>query len=521
MKTALVAAVIAFGLGSAPAWAEQALIKAVRANDTAAAVKLIEAGEKVNAPEPNGTTALQWAAYNGNLDLVERLIKAGAKANVQNRYGSSPMSEAAELGRADIIKQLLKAGADVESPNADGQTALMIVARTNSVEAAKLLIDHGANVNAREKWHDQTATMWAASQCQPDMIRLLAKHGADLDAHSRIDDWARQVTAEPRAMFRPVGGWTALLYAARQGCVEAAKALIESGADPNIGDGENMAPLLIAITNLHFDLAKYLLEKGANPNEWDWRGHNPLYAAVDVNTLPHGGWPDRPSTDKTTSFEMVKLLLDAGANPNLQLKLNPLWRYTKDDRGKDMLLSIGATPLLRAAKGFDVESIELLLAHGAIPDLPNSGEIFQGQIGGITPLMAAAGLGSTITDSRGTYDTPDVQERSIAAIAALLKGGADINAKDDHGRTALHSAASWGWTKVVRYLVANGANIMAADADGMKPLDAAMGKMKTGRLDGRSTVHDDTAAVLRELMSKQTASRAFDAKQAAHQQTVQ
>ena len=162
---------------------------------------------------------------------VQRLIRQGANVNAKNDYGATPMSEAAVTGNAALLEALLKAGADAESPNADGQTALMVVARTGSVEAARVLITHGAKVNAVERWRGQTALMWAVAQGQPAMVRELIARGAQVNARSTVNDWSRQVTAEPRAIYRPAGGLTPLLFAAREGCVACAAALIEGGAD--------------------------------------------------------------------------------------------------------------------------------------------------------------------------------------------------------------------------------------------------------------------------------------------------
>jgi ankyrin repeat protein len=484
--------------------AASAFVDAARAADRAAVIRMLEQGAEVGATAADGATALHWAVYHDDADLVKRLIEAGADVRKSNRYGSTPLSEAAVTGNTEIIARLLKAGADVESPNADGQTALMVVARSGNVAAAKLLLARGAGVDAAERWRDQTPLMWAAAQSQPEMMQLLIRHGARVDARSAVNDWERQMSAEPRAHFRPAGGLTPLLYAARQGCTECARVLVKAKADLDMADPEGVTPMLLAIMNLHFDFARVLLEAGANVNKWDWRGRTPLYAAVDMNTLPRSGWPDRPSLDDTSSLELIRLLLEAGADPDAQLKLNPMWRSIQDDRGKDMLLSIGATPLLRAAKGFDVPAIRLLLAHGADPDLENDGALTPRQIGGITPVMAAAGLGSRGGDSRGRYDTPDTQQRSIAAIQELLAGGANVDAADHHGRTALHGAAAWGWTEVVKFLIERGADPAARDRDGMSALDAALGKMRDGRLAGvNRDPNQGTAALLRGLVSNQ------------------
>ncbi|HEY8518961.1 MAG TPA: ankyrin repeat domain-containing protein [Gammaproteobacteria bacterium] len=493
---------------AASATAADPLLDAARANDTQAALAALAAGADANVAAPDGTTALHWAAYHANVELVERLLAAGADPNAANEYGSRPLSEAAVAGSAPVIDRLLDAGAEVDAPGADGQTALMIVARSSNVDAARLLLERGANVNAREQWRQQTALMWAAAQRQPDMVKLLVEHGADVDARSAVNHWPRQVSGEARRMYRPTGGLTPLLLAAREGCKECARHLVEAGANPNLGDPKNVTPLFVAIDNLHFDTAKYLIEAGADPNRWDWWGRTPLYAAVDMNTLPHGGRPDRLSTDETTSLELIEMLLARGANPNLQLKLIPPYRSIVDDRGCDSMLTTGATPLLRAAKTFDVPAMRLLIEHGALLELPNED--------GITPLMAAAGYGSVECDPRGYgpgiphYTTPDVQEKAIQALEVLIAAGANVNAhttRDSRfrsaGQTALFGAAIWGWNDVVEYLVAHGARIDVADSRGRTPVDAALGRAG-GRGRGQTAQpNPETAKLLEELCARQ------------------
>jgi ankyrin len=470
------------------------LVDAVKSGDRAAALTLLQQKVNVNAPESDGTTALHWAVQKDDADLVDRLIKAGANVNAKNDYGSTPMSEAAINGNVAIIDKLLKAGANAESPNADGQTALMIIARTSNVEAARLLISHGANVNAVEKWREQTPVMWAAAEGQPLMVKELVGHGADVNARSHVNDWERQVTAEARAIARPAGGLTPLLYAARQGCLGCTKALVEGGADLNLADPDGVAPLLLSILNMNFDVAAYLIDKGANVDKWDWWGQSPIYAAVDVNTVPHGGRPDRPSLDETTSLQIIEMLLKKGANPNLQLKLLPPYRNLGADRGVDGMLNIGTTPLLRAAKGLDAPAIALLLKYGANPNLTNNR--------GFIPIVAAAGVGSIDADTRGWFTTEDVQQRSIASLDLLLKAGGDVNAADTNGKTLLDGAAFWGWNDVVKYLVDHGANLNAKDNKGNTAVEYALGKAGGNSRGGqRIDVHQDTADLLRKLMA--------------------
>ena len=475
-------------------WAQHRapLVEAARTGDDSAARAMLAARPRidVNQRSDDGTTALHWAAYRDDVALLDELLRAGADANARNDYGSTPLGEAAVTGDVKAIRELLAAGANVESANADGETALLRLARTGNVAAAALLIRHRANVNAREHWREQTPLMWAAAESQPQMAALLIEHGADVNARSLVNDWDRQVTAEPRMQARPSGGFTPLLYAARSGCLECARLLLRAGADPNLADPDGVSPMLLATLNFHFDIAAFLVAKGADVNRWDYWGRSPLYAAVDLDTLPVGGRADRPSLDRTTSLDLVRVLLEAGANPNLQLKLFPPYRSLRDDRGADSLLTIGTTPLVRAAKAGDAAAMRLLLAHGANVELPT--------VRGITPLMAAAGNGSSPIDTRGRYKT---EAQADAAVQLLLAAGVDVNARDALGQTALHGAAAWGWNSVVRSLAAHHADLLAKDNRGRTAADVAMGSESSS---GRSSAvaHPQTAALLRELMAQ-------------------
>jgi len=454
----------------------------------------------------DGTTPLHWAAHNNDIAGVEKQIKSGADVNAKNEYGATPLLLAASNNNAEILERLLKAGANSNLAGPDGMTALMIVARNTNVKAAKVLLDHGADVNAAEQQKKQTALIWAAAQNQGPMVRLLVSRGSDVNARAAVNvtssamfttatpmDWPSNVSAEPRAGYRQPGGMTPLLYATREGCLECVKALVEGGAKVDLVDPEGVTPLIMAITNMHFDTAAFLIKAGANVDKWDIWGRNPLYSAADVNTIPRGGRADRPSLDETTALQVIEMLLQAGANPNLQLKLLPPYRNIGADRGVDQMLTIGATPLLRAAKALDAPAVELLLKYGANPNLPN--------MRGTTPVMAAAGLGSVDADTRGVFTTEDTPLRSVATLKLLLDNGGEINLKDNiRGQTPLHGASFWGWNPAVELLVSRGADLAAKDNNGKTVIDSALGKAGGNSRGGqRIDVHEDTAELLRKL----------------------
>jgi ankyrin repeat protein len=486
----LACAALGLVLASGRALADPILADVIQGNDRVAALKMIAGGADVNAAQPDGTTALHWAAYRTDLELVKALLAKGAKPNAVNSFGSAPLAEAVKVDNLEIVEALLKAGANVEAANEDGETALMLAARNGSLPIAQALLHHRASANPREGWRGQTALMWAAAENHPEIVQLLLDNHASVKVRAAATDWGNQVTSEPRAQYRPTGGLTPLLYAVRSGCLACVQAMLKAGADINLPNPDGVTPLMMAIDNLHFDVAKYLLEQGANPHTWDWWGRTPLYFAVDMHSYPNsrgafGGPRVRIEVhDKTTASDIIGLLFAAGVNPNPQLDMHRPGRGGNSGRFVENLLNAGATPLLRAALAQDAEACQLLLEHGAIVDLPNAM--------GVTPLMAASGIGITQNDPRPLFEG-DVQGRALRTLEVLVKAGANVNARitdtsshtsriarpstmtDRQGQTAIYGAVNWSWTRVAHFLVEHGAKADIVDAAGKGPLDILKG----------------------------------------------
>jgi len=488
----LALAMPALALASSREEANQQLFTALQSQDPETALYALSQGADAMAREPDGTTPLHYAAHYADIRLITALLKARADPNAVNTFGAKPLAEAATTGNAEAIRLLLKAGAEVEAKNPEGQTALMVVARSGKVEAAKLLLKAGADVNAREGWAEQTALMWAAAEQQPEMIHLLLKAGAKPDARGAIREWARRVTSEPRPKGMNRGGFTPLLYAAREGCVPCAKELLAGGADIDLADPDQTTPLVVALMNLHFDFAMFLIDHGADVDRWDLYGQTPLYVAIDMNTLPSGGRPDIPSADFTTGLQVAAKLLAKGANPDIPLKLRPPYRNYIFDRGGDQVLSTGATPLLRAAKGGDVEAVKLLIKYKADLNQPNEQ--------GVTPLLAAAGSGHGNNPTRGRFKTDD---EAAECVRLLVEAGVDVNQADRTRQTALHMAAQHAWVHTVQMLADKGADLEFADSRGMRPFDVAAGPGQRGGGPDASQ-QQETQELLRKLILAKT-----------------
>jgi ankyrin repeat protein len=553
MKTLLGALSMATLLTAAPA--DTRLSDAAMHGDQDAIRSLLKQKVDVNAPQGDGSTALHWAAYRDDQEMVKLLLAVGANAKAITREGAiTPLLMACQNGNAAMIETLLKAGADANAVKTNGTTPLMMAAASGNEDAVKMLLAHGANVNAKESAHGQTALMFGAALNRAGVIKTLMAAGADASIATGVrkldrvrfdqdgnvveekagekvpekpetaaaQDEAAQAQAreaaeaaqrsdlevlahalafksveyrlaKPRARAgdvanRPprkvgpdfMGGMTALLYAAREGHMDAVRALVEAGADVNQVSGDKLSPMVTAIMNGHLDLAKYLLDHRADPNLASLSGLNALYATIDVQWVPKTWFP-QPSVEqeKVTYLDLMKALLDHGAHVNAQIG-EKLWfrSFTNDYTWVD---TAGSTPFWRAAQSSDLPAMKLLVEHGADAKLANKA--------GETPLMAAAGIGWAWNWSvRAPYPAVD-------AVKFCVELGNDVNAADSRGYSALHGAAFLGDNAMVNYLAAKGAKTDVKSKAGDSAADMANGPTRFGQ------PHPDTVALLEKLGS--------------------
>lgn len=470
---ASVIAVMLAGISAYGNGARAPLADAAEQRDRARIRTLLKQRVDVNAPHVDGMTALHWATYHDDLETARLLVRAGANAKAASRYGVTPLSLACTNGNAAIVELLLQAGADPNTALPGGETALMTAARAGALDAVKTLLSRGADVHAKDDRRGQTALMWAAADGHTSVVEELIDAGADV-------------------RLRLASGFTPLLFAVREGRLDVVRVLLKAGADVNEtvpvegrrrGYGGRMppagaSPLLVAVMNGHFELAARLLDAGASPNA-DLTGYTVLHAIAAVRKPGVGDNDPAPEgSGNVSSLELVRKLAAHGANVNARMTKRANLTNTR-------LNELGATPFLLAAQTSDAELMKALAALGADPRLANADNS--------TSLIVAAGLGT-----RSPGEDAGTESEVLEALQAALDLGADVNAVDANGETAMHGAAYKNLPKVVRFLAAKGADIAIwnrMNKFGWTPLAIAVGYRF-----GNFKPSPDTEAAIREVM---------------------
>ncbi len=466
------------------------LIDAVKSGDLSAVRALLKQKIDVNAVQGDGATALHWAAYRDDVDSADLLIRAGANVNKANDVSVTPLMLAATNGSPLMVGRLLRAGANSNAGLESGETPLMAAARTGSAETVKLLLGRGAAINATESWRNQTALMWAAAERRSDVVRVLLEGGADVEARTKA--WWELVNPTGSEDGTGVewvqqGGFTALMFAARENDVESARLLVEKGAKIDSAAANGATALVIAAHSNSPAVAKLLLEKGANPNAAEAG-----YSALHLGILH-------------ADLDLVKALLAHGANPNLVLD-----RATAGRRASAELqlrpAVLGATPFWIAARFGEPAIMQALADGGAdpkfiktttVPAIVQPSEVNGRPLpepAGMTALMAA--LSQESIRRRLLTPTANAEEQVVLEAAKIAVGlGVDVNALDEDGDGAMHRAARLRFNSVVQFLAEKGARLDVKNNIGQTPLMIASAG---GR--GASAA---TADLLRKLGAKE------------------
>jgi ankyrin repeat protein len=470
------------------------LVEAVQRQDRTAIRTLLQQRANVpgvNVRQPDGATAIAWAAHWDDLETAELLLRAGADVNVANDLGIAPLSLACKNGSASMVEKLLAAGANPNAASSTGETPLITAARTGNPNVVKALLARGAEVNTTRTALKQTPLMYASAEGHADVVRVLVGAGADVRARS-------------------TGGFTPLLFAARRGDVNSARILLDAGVSANEAAADGNTALVVAAASGREDVALLLLERGADPNAAG-AGYTALHAAVPkdlqrlvASLLKHRADPNLrlrnapanlfgPARGAGSEVTPVRMTEPSGGRASGQ---NVAGGGAQRPQGRGMAAGglSGATAFWLAARNVNVPLMRALVEAGADPALTSDS--------GATPMMVAAGLTQVQGPRARRGDVSQFYSNwgpadSLESVKYLIALGADVNAANPSGQTALHGAAYMGADAVVRVLVQSGARLNAQDAQGQTPFRLAEGHLNVA---GQGvTEWPTTAALLRTL----------------------
>jgi ankyrin repeat protein len=449
--------------------ADRRVVEAAREREREVVRSLIQQQADVNGREPDGATALHWAAHWDEVETASLLIRTGAAVDPLNDLGVTPLSLACANGSAAMANLLLGAGADVNLALPTGETPLMTAAKTGKVAVVDALLARGANLHARQESSGQSALMWAIAEQHAEVARLLIERGADVRTGSK-------------------SGFTPLMFASRTGNGDIARRLLAAGADVNGRAADGSSALLVATLRGHVELAVILLDHGAEANA-DGTGYAAIHWVAGsweteltgprgINLDREGEWRPLRGLEQH-KLDLARALLAHGADPNARLVKSPP-RFGFSVFRTSLA---GATPLLLAAMAGDVAMMRVLADAGADPRLTTND--------GMTPLMAAAGVSRVLAETRVTV------ERSVDAVTLACELGCDVNHANKAGDTALHGAALIRADAIVKFLAGRGASLNAANRRGETPLMVAERTVAAGS--APVVVRTSTGDLLRSL----------------------
>ena len=460
--------------------ADERLVQAAAQADVQLVRQLLAGRADVNAADGNGTSPLHWAVWADDPATVDELVRAGASVTAVNAFGVTPIYTAAERGNATIIRRLIASGAKANGTDRSGDTVLMAAVRSGSLDAVTALVEAGADVNAADPQLGHTVLMWAVRSDSASIVKLLLARGASLEARTRTG--AKPAARPPGAgggshgvgivrsgvppqgeQLPTPGGMTPLLFAARDGSLEAARVLVDAGANLNAADPNGMTPLMMAITNGQIRVAQLLVDKGADVRAADWYGRTPLWAAVEIRNLDMRSGATDNGIDRDAAMRLIASILDKGVDVNARVKeFPPQRRHLLPLASLEWVDFTGQTAFIRAAQSADVPVMKLLLSKGADPALTT--------FNGTSALMAAAGVNWVVGQ---TYS--ESPARWLEAVQLCLELGLDVNAVNEMGLGALHGAANRGSDDIIELLARRGARLDVADKQGRTPYAWAEG----------------------------------------------
>jgi ankyrin repeat protein len=410
-----------------------------------------------------------------------------------------PLHIAAWWGFPHIIKILLAEGVDITIRNSRGETPFLVAVQNNQRDAVELFLDNGNDIN-EQNFNGETALLWAAKNGSKDLVKFLLLRGAELitdhEGWSAIN-WAviggkcelleLLLAEEVHASTGIETKSQALFLAAEEGHKEMVKMLLDSGANINAKDSNGSTALDFAVSAAHEATVEVLLSKNADVNSTDSGGNTALHWAVaresisrlllnygaSVNAKNHAGQTALFWTVQDSSTAVARLLLENGAESDLADKNGSTALHIAALQGHEQIAAL----LLQNGANADIQDIDgwtplygaAVQEHAAIIRLfsEKSGDSKKtlhlvarkmespGERTLLKRVAEGKRQGSTMTS--GLRVAP--QEAQLGRLRMMLDRGADINAKDPAGYTALELAAFLGHKQVTQLLLEYGANV--------------------------------------------------------------